>query len=158
MFAVQDAWVEGFCISQMDPESGTDMERVTGGKRLCCCSGDLHKQNVWNIKRKYYGGALDDKLCLNYSTDDNQHSFYLLNTATKKCAHLAHLSLRACCRNRLSCCCCCVGGAAELSTAFCWARACAYCCCCLQSHIHKQLRRKKKLLRFELNSYWFMHI
>jgi len=35
MFGEQDAWVEGFCISQTDPESGTDMERVTGGKRLC---------------------------------------------------------------------------------------------------------------------------
>lgn len=60
MFVVQDAWVDGFCISQMDPESGTDMERVTGGKRLCCCSGDLYKQNMWNVERKY--DILEDKL------------------------------------------------------------------------------------------------
>lgn len=33
-FGVQDAWEEGFCISHTEPESGTDKERVTGGKRL----------------------------------------------------------------------------------------------------------------------------
>lgn len=33
-FGVQEAWEDEFCISHTEPESGTDRDRVTGGRRL----------------------------------------------------------------------------------------------------------------------------
>lgn len=130
-FGEQDAWVDGFCISQTEPESGTDMERVTGGKRLCCGSGVLQEQIKQTVRWCYRWSTTTPVQCNSPPTHwyANLPLSFLypddcaIVTETK--AVLSHLILSAWWRRRLSCCCGGGGGGgAELNTFCCR----AYCC------------------------------